>query len=88
MANDVKPCPCCGAEAEVNWAHHHVHDPNGDWLACVAYVRCQGCGLTTKPYTKDSDRKAAKLAVEAWNRRSPELPDGATLVDASGEVVG
>lgn len=63
---ELKPCPFCGGDAYV--AQNYLGQK---------YVRCPECGATM--WGKDTDdwriathgeKKAEKMAVEAWNRRA------------------
>ena len=69
---ELERCPFCGGAALLKKT------------SCWDYfVRCEECGARSRQYHENDVG-----AVNAWNRRSPKLPEGATLVDASGEVVG
>ena len=54
---ELKPCPFCGGEAEIEM------DENWYWNY---YVFCQECKITTDYY------ETADEAIEAWNRREGE----------------
>ncbi len=68
---NLKPCPFCGGNPELK------HSSTWDY-----FVRCTGCGARTRQFHENHVG-----AVDGWNRRSYEPPEGATLVDALGEVV-
>lgn len=53
--DNLKPCPFCGGEAEVNHYNHVI-----EWMY---EVRCPYCGCGT------DGNKAEYGAIEAWNRR-------------------
>ena len=70
--HELKKCPFCGGAALLKRT------------SCWDYfVRCEGCGARTRQYHENDVG-----AVNAWNARAYELPEGAVLVDALGEVVG
>jgi hypothetical protein len=59
---ELKPCPFCGGEAEIN-----LHDGDaGTWIA-----RCANRGCTTWPST---DCLSYGDSVAAWNRRAVGVP--------------
>jgi Lar family restriction alleviation protein len=59
MSDNLKACPFCGS-SDV----HIVKDNYGNSLWWVA---CYNCGAESKPH------KSIAEAVEAWNRRTPDL---------------
>ena len=54
---ELKPCPFCGGEAEVQ----------NDWSDIGKYywVACTECSANTKDYEYNQDE-----AIETWNRRA------------------
>ena len=68
MANELKPFPFCGGEAELKqdtscWGH-------GEFIK-EYFVRCRNCGAKAKivPVYELSQNDAIFVAKEAWNRR-------------------
>lgn len=57
MSNELKPCPMCGARAD-------LHE---DEEVCVAVI-CAQCDVQTTWYKPGCDEDA----VEAWNWRAPQ----------------
>lgn len=60
MADELKPCPFCGGEAEVIWWRN-----KDAWFAEYG-VLCKQCKIIMEGqecYRKESE------AIEAWNRR-------------------
>lgn len=58
MAETLKPCPCCGGEANVRFY--------GDPHCTVVSVVCDECGLGTTTVVLDDYLSA----VNAWNHRA------------------
>ena len=54
---DLKPCPFCGGEAEIE------KKTGFDRKIIGAWVTCSGCGANTLTYSTE------KVAIEAWNKR-------------------
>ena len=60
MPNELKPCPFCGGEAEMQVTKHI---PSGfDYTPRCKNTSC--CGRSTKKYT------VRETAVAMWNRRA------------------
>ena len=58
MADELKPCPFCGAEGKlIRHIYHKLNDTFG--------VECLGCKAQTWQFFSDRED-----AIEAWNRRS------------------
>ena len=69
MIAGVKPCVCGEAE-EIE-----VRAKKDPWL-CF-FVRCLKCGA------ESAKHREAEFAVNEWNRRSEEKPDGETVRELS-----
>ena len=71
MAETLKPCPFCGGEADL-WAKPGSY---GWFTVCQCSV-CSASGKTFSLGQECDDNwentKAAKRAVDAWNRRCPD----------------
>lgn len=65
----LKPCPFCGAKAEIKESGHG-HD------VIAAYALCEGCGATGKEFTygymSGRHQEAHDAAAEAWNKRAKQ----------------
>ena len=61
---ELKPCPFCGGEALLE-----EFIVRKGFEACVV---CTGCLVTMPTSTYDESEKAARKAIEAWNRRVSE----------------
>ena len=60
--DELKPCPCCGGESEIqDDSCRTPKHPNGAYSGW-----CTDCGLMTDWYD------TPELAAEAWNRRDGE----------------
>lgn len=59
-AVSLLPCPCCGAEAQVQFGHAGGRS--------IAYMLCN-CGLRTANQHGSTDSEAAALVAAIWNRR-------------------
>lgn len=67
MTNELKPCPFCGAKADV--VHYQTALPDiDDELGEKWFVYCtnQDCGVGTSDWTDERE------AVSVWNRRAGE----------------
>jgi Lar family restriction alleviation protein len=60
----LKPCPFCGAKADVVIGGSH-----GD----VCCSDLDGCGAEISVYNAENPYEAADIALERWNRRAEEL---------------
>lgn len=63
---EIKRCPFCGSDAELNFGHYSM--PNND-VESLAYIVCCTCGAKTANHHASSDAQAKKLALHAWNMR-------------------
>ena len=65
---ELKPCPFCGAKAQVEYIKRKKILANliYPYNTHFAYVRCKWCRATTSVYEVDSN------ATEAWNRRAED----------------
>ena len=63
---NLKPCPFCGSEPELNYGHISI--PSGE-IESVAYVVCHTCGARTGNHHGMKDAAAKSGAVHAWNMR-------------------
>lgn len=59
MAN-LKPCPFCGGEAELESRFFPYSYPTQDWY----YVYCKSCNVQVDEY------ESKEKAIEAWNKRA------------------
>ena len=65
---ELLPCPFCGEEASINrWS-----------LTTEVHIVCKGCGLMTKEFNVDTEKKISdsvrlnkniKAATKFWNKR-------------------
>lgn len=61
MPNELKPCPFCGGEAQLE------HDFMG---IGSSYVVCKKCGLKSVSFMRSFECSSDANAVEYWNRRA------------------
>lgn len=61
--NKLKPCPFCGGTATLLKGGACTLNP-------FVYVKCNGCGVTTKEVYIVAEYCANDKAVEVWNRRA------------------
>ena len=77
----LKPCPFCGAKAEIKESGHG-HD------VIAAYVLCEGCGATGKEFTygymSGRHQEAHDAAAEAWNKRAKKAEDAQEIQRTNG----
>lgn len=64
---ELKPCPFCGGEAELNKSF------TNNWSA---YVMCSDCSARTALFVQSIDWCANDEAVKAWNRRVSDKEKG------------
>lgn len=64
---ELKPCPFCGGEAEIE----HIFRFGTDY----SFVRCVKCRVITKPIIKSFLYSSDERAAEAWNRRVNDAAD-------------
>ena len=63
---DLKPCPFCGGEAEIN-----VKYGDYGYTPHVYFVRCKHCGVKME-MESNSYNDLSNAVVIAWNRRVGE----------------
>lgn len=63
MATELRPCPFCGGEAEINFVPPFVHPRNGRKGLERWQIFCDSCGVFTPGMLTKEE------AIEAWNRR-------------------
>jgi len=78
MSEELKPCPFCGAEAELREVERELPFSTGD--ENIFFAICTNCGCSPFPrsgtniyYKKNSKeikQKLEKEAAEAWNHRA------------------
>lgn len=73
MANELKPCPFCGGEAEVGL-------DQGSFGMSYAFAYCKNCKARSKQFAVRYDICAKDEAINAWNRR---WKDGRCEMDQS-----
>lgn len=74
-AVSLLPCPCCGAEAQMQYAHVPGLMQQGGRMAFGSIARAVcSCGMRTANQHADTDSEAAALAAAIWNRRE-WMPD-------------
>lgn len=61
---ELKPCPFCGGEAELE--HPHSFGVSFEYSG----VRCIKCRARIEPILKSFSYSSDELAIEAWNRRT------------------
>ena len=60
MFQELKPCPFCGGEAELNHEFMPIEK---------SYVRCRKCDINGQAFGKAFGYASDDKAIEAWNRR-------------------
>ena len=63
MITELKSCPFCGGEAELQ----HDHSGGG-----YSYIRCVKCGVRSIMFMKEFDRSSDADAVNYWNGRAED----------------
>lgn len=75
MKKEIKPCPFCGNDVEIDevplW--HGTHG----YFGCYEYkIRCNVCGCSLQYERNDtiyrSKNEAKDNVIEAWNKRTGE----------------
>ena len=68
MQNELKPCPFCGGEAEINirkqcYGHGEYHDEY--------FVKCKSCGARSgfEVVYYLSSKECEEAVTKKWNRR-------------------
>lgn len=74
MKDELKPCPFCGSEVELEKKPLWYGNGRG-YKDCYEFViRCKKCGCRVDQPENDSvyrsEEKAKKNAIEVWNRRA------------------
>lgn len=91
--SELKPCPFCGGEAELNLSGDGDISYHVGW----AYVECFHCDAVgptfdNNKYCEESSKKCEQDAIDAWNnsksnRRTKELEQALPLIKACYETV-
>ena len=73
--NELKPCPFCGNEVEVEKIPLWYGNGHG-YSGCYEFkIKCENCGCTVNQPKNDSiyrsEEEARENAIKAWNRRMP-----------------
>lgn len=77
--NTLKPCPFCGADAEIE---HY----SNEFLGFIHYarVKCQKCGAKGPAFQQALGYSADEKAADAWNGR--KMPQVAYICDQKKET--
>lgn len=68
---ELKPCPFCGGDAEIDTSQSFRHHQNGQLLDQVS-VYCVDCSANISWYPGDLDLdryETIEFCIEAWNTR-------------------
>lgn len=73
--NELKPCPFCGSEVEVEKIPLWYGNGHG-YSGCYEFkIKCENCGCIVDQPKNDSiyrsEETARENAIEVWNRRMP-----------------
>ena len=63
MTTELKPCPFCGGQAEMN-----VRGGNYGYTPDIYYVRCKRCGAKIE-IISNNYKNLSKSVINAWNKR-------------------
>lgn len=63
---ELKPCPFCGAKAEVHDCGEFDNESLNVTYSGKSGVHCTECSIATLPYDNEQE------AIEAWNRRAEQ----------------
>lgn len=67
---ELKPCPFCGGEAEVDWSFDTwVDEQKGFWVQCQT-ENCISLGYSKFHYCERGQFTSEAEATAAWNRRA------------------
>lgn len=73
MNKELKNCPFCGGEAELEAEREYIPNPITKLCRYRAYVVCQMCGARVgQNGTVGVADKVVNSAIEAWNRRAAD----------------
>ena len=64
MSEELKECPFCGGQAEL--------ENKCIVFEKVSYVICTKCGARTRDFLVSTEWSSNQKAIEAWNRRTEE----------------
>ena len=65
MNKELKPCPFCGGEAQINERYR-----SGTANRKMYWVNCKACGISQQNTNVSGYRYQSK-AIDRWNRREP-----------------
>lgn len=71
MADELKPCPFCGEEAQLYSMKQEKRKVNGVYYK-VATIRCTGMCTAQVSQAGCSENKAYENAAKMWNRRAED----------------
>ncbi len=64
MDENLKLCPFCGGEAELQYGGSGNRESAG-----MSFVRCKKCGAISQKFEVSRKYSSDEKAIEAWNRR-------------------
>ena len=68
MSDDLKPCPFCGGDAELDTRQSYRNISTGNLETAIA-IYCLGCGVHQSICRGDVPDVEPEMVVELWNRR-------------------
>ena len=80
MSDELKPCPFCGGEAEMDYYQPFRHYRTGEPLDQPA-VYCRDCSAQIAHYPGDlslSREETAEIVIAAWNTQPKENTDASS----------